>query len=200
MIVVTGNGDLPLATQRRVERRASLLIDRPSPSLDRIYQLGLWLAIFFAIFLRLPPNKFPRIPPDVSPVSIRLALAMTRKNYVFAGPDSGGVSCGRHVHPHRDRQDERPQPGGFLARRARPHLRSPDQSHRRAAALELAAERADQHLKARCASHPPFRFAKTSFSRDALRVPVNLPTNEQASHRWRQRGRRSSPDAYPRYP
>jgi hypothetical protein len=27
------------------------LIDRPSPSLDRIYQLGLWSAIFFAIFL-----------------------------------------------------------------------------------------------------------------------------------------------------
>src|SRR5260370_41478518 len=26
----------------------------------RIYQLGLWLAIFFAIFLRLPPNKFLR--------------------------------------------------------------------------------------------------------------------------------------------
>jgi hypothetical protein len=23
-----------------------------------IYQLSLWLAIFFAIFLRLPPNKF----------------------------------------------------------------------------------------------------------------------------------------------
>src|SRR6202011_649012 len=33
---------------------------RPSPSLDRIYQLGLWLAIFFAIFHRLPPNKFLR--------------------------------------------------------------------------------------------------------------------------------------------
>src|ERR1700716_4315792 len=74
MIVVTGNGDLPLATQRRVERRSSLLIDRPSPSLDRIYQLGLWLAIFFAIFLRLPPNKFLRIPPDLSQVSIGLAL------------------------------------------------------------------------------------------------------------------------------
>ena len=40
----------------------------------RVYQLGLWLAIFFAIFLRLPPNKFLRIPPDISPVSIRLAL------------------------------------------------------------------------------------------------------------------------------
>src|ERR1700730_9651727 len=40
----------------------------------RIYQLGLWLAIFFAIFLRLPPNKFLQIPPDLSPVSIRLAL------------------------------------------------------------------------------------------------------------------------------
>src|ERR1700724_4259459 len=73
MIVVTGNnGDLPLATQRRVESIASG--DRPSPSLDRIYQLGLWLAIFFAIFLRLPPNKFLPIPPDLSPVSIRLAL------------------------------------------------------------------------------------------------------------------------------
>src|ERR1700724_307885 len=59
MIVVTGNnGDLPLATQRRVESIASG--DRPSPSLDRIYQLGLWLAIFFAIFHRLPPNKFLR--------------------------------------------------------------------------------------------------------------------------------------------
>src|SRR6202048_180064 len=43
-------------------------------SLALIYQLGLWLAIFFAIFLRLPPNKFLRIPPDLSPVSIRLAL------------------------------------------------------------------------------------------------------------------------------
>src|SRR3984893_15517603 len=61
MIFVTGNGDLPLATQRRVESIAS---DRscPSPSLDRIYQLGLWSAIFFAISLRLPPNKFLRIP------------------------------------------------------------------------------------------------------------------------------------------
>src|SRR3984893_1011845 len=58
MIVVTGNnGDLPLATQRRVESIASG--DRPSPSLDRIYQLGLWLAIFSAIFLRLPPNIRP---------------------------------------------------------------------------------------------------------------------------------------------
>jgi hypothetical protein len=47
------------------------VIDRPSPSLDRI---TLWSAIFFAIFLRLPPNKFLRIPPDLSPVSIRLAL------------------------------------------------------------------------------------------------------------------------------
>ena len=47
----------------------------------------------------------------------------------------------RHVHPHRDRQDEWSQSGGLLARRARPHRRSPDQPHRRAAALELAAER-----------------------------------------------------------
>jgi hypothetical protein len=46
--------------------------DRPPPSLDRIYQLGLWSAIFFAIFHRLPPNKFLRIPPDFSPVVIRL--------------------------------------------------------------------------------------------------------------------------------
>src|ERR1700730_8747748 len=76
MIVVTGNGDLPLATQRRVERRASLLIDRPSPSLDRIYQLCLWSAIFFAIFLRLPPNKFLRIPPDLSPVSSPVGFAI----------------------------------------------------------------------------------------------------------------------------
>src|ERR1700736_3283763 len=87
MIVVTGNGDLPLATQRRVERRASLLIDRPSPSLDRIYQLGLWLAIFFAIFLRLPPNKFLRIPPDLSPVSIRFALLFLLRE-LMSGPSS----------------------------------------------------------------------------------------------------------------
>jgi hypothetical protein len=32
------------------------------------------MLVFFAIFLRLPPNKFLRIPPDLSPVSIRLAL------------------------------------------------------------------------------------------------------------------------------
>src|ERR1700724_2463958 len=79
MIVVTGNnGDLPLATQRRVESIASG--DRPSPSLDRIYQLGLWLAIFFAIFLRLPPNKFLRIPPDRVAVNfpkVRLGAGMT---------------------------------------------------------------------------------------------------------------------------
>src|SRR3984893_10923943 len=58
VIFVTGNEDLPLATQRRVESIAS--VDCPSPSLDRIYQLCLWSAIFFAIFLRLPPNKFLR--------------------------------------------------------------------------------------------------------------------------------------------
>src|ERR1700730_3611776 len=34
----------------------------------------LFFAIFFAIFLRLPPNEFLRIPPDLSPVSIQLAL------------------------------------------------------------------------------------------------------------------------------
>ena len=90
---VTGNGDLPLATQRRVER-ASLLIDRPSPALDRIYQLGLWSAIFFAIFLRLPPNKFLRIPPDFSPVSIRLALLfllLFAQGMLLSATDGAGV-------------------------------------------------------------------------------------------------------------
>jgi hypothetical protein len=38
-----------------------------------VYQLGLWLAIF-AIFHRLPPNKFLRFRRTLSPVSIRLAL------------------------------------------------------------------------------------------------------------------------------
>ncbi|MFZ2142224.1 MAG: hypothetical protein WAV78_35700, partial [Xanthobacteraceae bacterium] len=36
------------------------LIDRPSPSLDRIYQLGLWSAIFFAIFLDFHRTNFSR--------------------------------------------------------------------------------------------------------------------------------------------
>jgi hypothetical protein len=62
---VTGNGDLPLATQRRVESVAS---DR-SP-------LSAWSVVSY--FLRYlsstSTNKFLRIPPEVSPVSIRLAL------------------------------------------------------------------------------------------------------------------------------
>src|SRR6476620_9609365 len=81
----TGTSHSPLSAGQR----ASLLIDRPSPSLDRIYQLGLWLAIFFAIFLRLPPNKLLRIPPDVSPVSIRLAL-------LFLLSESGTVQSATH--------------------------------------------------------------------------------------------------------
>ena len=52
---VTGTSHSPLSAG--VESIAS--DHRPSPSLDRIYQLGLWSAIFFAIFLRLPPNKSP---------------------------------------------------------------------------------------------------------------------------------------------
>ena len=39
-------------------REHRFLIDRPSPSLDRIYQLGLWLAIFFAIFHRIGSNGY----------------------------------------------------------------------------------------------------------------------------------------------
>src|ERR1700738_2055918 len=62
----------------------------------------------------------------------------------------------------------------------------------------IGGRAADKRLQARCASHPPFRFAKRhTRSPDASRVPVNSPINEQASHGWRQRGRRISPDAYP---
>ena len=31
-------------------------------------------SLFSSLFFRLPPNKFLQIPPDLSPVSIRLAL------------------------------------------------------------------------------------------------------------------------------
>ena len=68
----------------RAKRSASVMVSGifgertpatvPSPSLDRIYQLGLWSAIFFAIFLRLSPNEFLRFRRTFSPVSIRLAL------------------------------------------------------------------------------------------------------------------------------
>src|ERR1700730_581127 len=57
-----------------------------------MYQLGLWLAIFFAIFLRLPPNKFLRIPPDLSPVSIRLALLFLLLTRGGADPDPADLS------------------------------------------------------------------------------------------------------------
>jgi hypothetical protein len=48
------------------------------------------LAIFFAIFLRLSPNKFLRIPLDLSPVSIRLASAWLRRSWwVVYGQSEG---------------------------------------------------------------------------------------------------------------
>jgi hypothetical protein len=67
---VTGTSHSPL----RQGREHRFLIDRHSPSLDRIYQLGLWLAIFFAIFHSTSTEQISPIPPDLSPVSIRLAL------------------------------------------------------------------------------------------------------------------------------
>jgi hypothetical protein len=37
----------------------SIASDRSPFAVDLFYQTGLWSAIFFAIFLRLPPNKSP---------------------------------------------------------------------------------------------------------------------------------------------
>jgi transposase len=99
----------------------------------------------------------------------------------------------RHVRPHRDRQDERPQSRGLFAGRARAHRRSPDQSHRRAAALELAAERLTIIEPRAAPRTPPCQMPSPRRVSGAL---VNLPINEQTSHGSRQIGRRNSPDAY----
>src|ERR1700730_9875203 len=160
MIVVTGNnGDLPLATQRRVESIASG--DRPSPSLDRIYQLGLWLAIFFAIFLRLPPNKFLRIPPDLSPVSIRLALLFLLLR-APSWPGPAPVLRWTHARPRRRRvSPPRDRCHAHPSKRARP----------------LAAERRPQARPAQAAAHPagPMASASAQRGRD---LPADRPPDQ----------------------
>jgi hypothetical protein len=56
------------------------------PETYRIYQLGLWLAIFFAIFHRLPPNKFLRIPPGFAIFATRQKRVILMRSRLTCGP------------------------------------------------------------------------------------------------------------------
>src|ERR1700737_2674431 len=77
---VTGNGALPLATQRRVESIAS---DR-SPFAVAGPHLSAWSVVsyFLRYFSSTSTEQISPIPPDLSPVSIRLALLFL---LLFAG-------------------------------------------------------------------------------------------------------------------
>jgi hypothetical protein len=66
-------------------------------------------------------------------------LALTRKNYLFAGSDSGGMRAAAMYTLIESAKMTGLDPEAYL--RACPHCRSPDQSYRRAFALELEAER-----------------------------------------------------------
>ena len=65
-------------------------------------------------------------------------IAVSRKNFLFLGSDSGGDRAAAILHHHRDRKAERPRSRGLSRQRARsPGARSSQQPPRRTAALEL---------------------------------------------------------------
>ena len=64
------------------------------------------------------------------------AVALGRKNYLFAGSDMRRRARRRHLQPDRYGQTQRPRSRSLSARSAHPHRRSSDQPHRRTAALE----------------------------------------------------------------
>jgi hypothetical protein len=117
------------------------------------------------------------------------------ENYLFAGSDSGGARAAAMYTLTETAKMNGVNPEGYvrdvIARIA---------DHRSIASTNcypgIGGRAADKLPKGALRFASTIALRQTSSSRDALRVPVNLPINEQASHGWRQRGRRSSPDAY----
>ena len=64
---------IPFPWKSRLAQVESIASDRSPFAVACIYQAGLWSAIFFAIFFQFHRTNL-RIPPDLSPVSLRLAL------------------------------------------------------------------------------------------------------------------------------
>ena len=81
-------------------------------------------------------------------------LALGRKNYLFAGSDSGGRPRRDPLHPDPDRGPQRARPRGLPARRPRPHRRPPDQPDRRPAPVGLGHLADDRRSRLTCAPSP----------------------------------------------
>ena len=95
------------------------------------YALGRWAAL-----MRYCEDGRLEIDNNAAERALR-AVALGRKNYLFAGSDAGGGD----VQPDRLSQAERAGPGGLLARRAHPHRRPPDQPDCGTAAMERRSGR-----------------------------------------------------------
>ena len=63
-------------------------------------------------------------------------LAMGRKNWLFAGSDTGGERAAIIYTTYRNRQNERPRPRSLSPRHHRPHRRPSHQKDRRTPAME----------------------------------------------------------------
>jgi hypothetical protein len=112
------------------------------------------------------------------------------ENYLFAGSDSGGARAAAMYTLTETAKMNGVNPEGYvrdvIARIA---------DHRSIASTNcypgIGGRAADKLPKGALRFASTIALRQTSSSRDALRVPVNLPINEQASHRWRQRRRGS---------
>ena len=84
------------------------------------YSLNLWPAL-----MRYCDDGAIEIDNSAAERALR-GIAIGRRNYLFAGADSGGAR-GRYLLDDRDCQTERDRPGNLVAPCARPHCRSPRQ-------------------------------------------------------------------------
>src|SRR5512132_2135346 len=170
------------ADRRRLIRRekATPLIDELAAVLDAMlpklpgkseraaairYARNLWTAL-----RRYLDDGRLEIDNNAAERQIR-PLALGRKNYLFAGSDTGGDRAAvLYLDPNR--QAQRPRSRSLPPRRAYPHRRPPHQSHRRPASLEHPRARATsrRRLKAILTPRSPQRRKDAYLGVDGLEV------------------------------
>jgi transposase len=121
---------VPLLNELKVflEKALSQISGKSTPAKAIRYSLSRWTAL-----TRYTTDGRLEMTNNAVERAIK-PLVLARKNYMFAGSDSGGI---RAAAFHTIGTDERTRSGGLFARRPCTHRRPSDQSYRRVAALEL---------------------------------------------------------------